>query len=693
MPVPVSLRAPIVPLNNPTSAQISINENFLAENSLRLHYTGDESDGLRLNPMFPGRLAFKPVDNSIIPLDPLASTVPPLLGHLFLSISTYRQTALRRKEPSFNYPLLLVYHNVVLNNDFFQGTVLSELTKRSGNGYKKILINGQRLNTAAEICHAFAAGALDVMLYGRHDHTFPLVPPGVGGNERAIDLTLGVRTHFNPYKAPPRMTQLAEAELLDPAHFVPMPVSYFLERLRQLSDWDEIVHDDFQNHPFWTAVEQSSPGYRRLRLFLPGERPDSCKHVKAFDELELSALEADGSAAWTQTVNRLGDLFLDPDEIQGRQVAIEFDNLPIALSTDPDGTGSSETYPWPTINSPSAAQSSDLDLTLSLSLAGDPLTQTPLIPLHLKLRDIRGLTVDRGKKEVVAEWELVRKLQEELEDLGWAPPIVGRYGPDTKAVVKDFQRQALTTDRLNAQGTVDPDTVTPWVGEVTGKADISTLTEMLVWRQNDYRTAVSDKLWDVTHRWDDQVGSSGVTYAANYNDWITQHINRFNNVKYMCNWFPIRLLIEYAAAHGLRIKLKYWTPTNNPAKAPVKVHHSHSGHYLSKRHFYRRTKSTVTSRMIAELNSVPIASSERKIGDFINLERTGFTWHTYVISDLLGGSTCQLQYGNMNPAVIPAEIPEGMDEHMSIDSLDDIRAAGDKPYEESFRRWDFASFD
>lgn len=680
MTTSVSLRTPLVPLNDPANGQINIVDSFTSDGALQLTYIGDEAEGLRLNPFFPGQLSFRPADGITIPLDPLADGAAPISGHLLLTLSTFRQRALRREESSFNYPLVLIYHHVSLDRAFFQGTILHELAHPSGSGFKTVRRdNGQQLQGEAEICHAFAAGDLDVLLYGRKTHVFPLMPAGSAPNERRITLTLGVPISFNPYRKPHRPNTITQAELFDPIRFVSLPLSFLIERLRQLPTWSEIVHADFASHPFWTAVEAASPSYRRLRLFLPGDRPATSQPVKAFPQLTLQALDIDGSEAWNRMVNPLAELFLEPDEIQGRDLAVEWAGTPINLAATTDGSGAQPVFPWPSANT------TQLDLTLMLDLRGDPLTLSPQVPLYRGLKDIRGLTIDTKAKTIVAEQELVAPLQEELDNFGWPVSPFGLFGRRTRRNVKAFQAQAKTSRRLDDQGMVDPATVTPWGGEVTGRADADTLAEMLVWRQNDYRSAESDKLWALTHSWAEQVGSSGKTYAQHYHDWLAQNLDRFNNRKLLCNWFPIKLLIEYAAAHGLRVKLRYWTPKDNPAKGPIHTHDSHGGDFNSKSQYYRRTRRTVTSRMIGELNTVSLPEAERKIGDFIVIERRSFTWHTYVVTDLLGGSKCLVQYGNQNPAEIPKE------NETEFKGLTEM--GSEKPYGGNYRRWDFAAFD
>jgi hypothetical protein len=64
---------PLFPLNDPATGQIEVEDNFTSDGALQLIYIGDEAEGLRLNPFFPGQLSFRPADGIAIPLDPLAA--------------------------------------------------------------------------------------------------------------------------------------------------------------------------------------------------------------------------------------------------------------------------------------------------------------------------------------------------------------------------------------------------------------------------------------------------------------------------------------------------------------------------------------------------------------------------------------------------------------------------------------------
>ena len=673
-----SLRAPIVKLASPSNGQVNVFDDFTATGSLRLQYIGDEAEGLRLNPVFAGRLAFKPADGATIPLDPSAPTAASVRGHLFLQISAFRQQLIKREEPRLNHPLLLVYHDVALDADFFQGTVLMELRRANGNGFKKVKLNGQRLNSAAALCHAFASGALDLLLYGKKSHTFPLVPAGTTPNERVIDLTLGIRTHFNPYQKPPALSTLAPDTLYDPATFIPLPLSYLFDRLQALPAWPDMVHEDFADHPFWEALA-TVPTYHRLRLFPPGPRRATTRHLKAFDQLTLQAERGDGSPAWSLAANRLGDHYVVRPAGEDLLLSADFAGSTVSLAADPDAANPGTTFPWP-------ASESQLDLTVFLDLRGDPLTQAPPIELYRGLRDAHGLTVDRRRKLVIAEQELIRPLQEELHLFGWAPPVVGIYGRGTKRAVRGFQKQALTTERLDENGTVPPSAVTPWDGEVSGTADASTLAEMRHWRESHYRSVAGDKLWPLLHSWDEQVSGNNKTFTEYYHTWIRENLERFNDAVMACNWYPLRLLIEYAAAHGLRLKLRYWRPTDDPDMSPVHTHDSHSGNYRSKSHFYRRTKSTVTSKMIGMLNTDTIPNEERRVGDLIVIDRSAvdeWVWHSLVVTRDLGGLTCNVQSGSLplRNRPVPSERTEK------------IKDLPHNAYENKYRRWKFADFD
>ncbi|MCB0010695.1 MAG: hypothetical protein KDE34_02315 [Anaerolineales bacterium] len=674
----VSLRAPLVPLAQPANGQLEIEDHFDNDGSQRVRYIGDEAAGLRLNPLFAGQLAFKPAANATVPLDPAASGAAPIPGHLFLQISSQRQHALKRQEASLNYPLLLVYHDVALDTAFFQGTVLTAVRRPGSSSFKKIKLNGQRLNSAAEICHAFASGALSIMLYGTKEHTFPHMPAGASPNERSIDLTLGIRTHLNPYQQPPRLSSLAPDSLYDPTSFVPLPLSYLGSRLQALPTWPDIVHDDFADHPFWAACD-ALPAYHRLRLFPPGPREASSRHLAAFDQLTLKADRPDGSTAWTIAVNRLGDHFIARPAGEDLLLSATVAGSSIPLAADPAAANPDITIPWP-------ASTNQLDLTAFLDLHGDPLSLDPPIELYRGLRDAHGLTVDRRRRLVIAEQELIRPLQQELHQFGWAPPVIGLYGRRTGSAVRGFQEQAQTRERLDENGTVTPSSVTPWTGAVNGTADASTLTEMRHWRTHNYHSVAGDKMWPLLHSWDEKVTGSNKSYAEYYHTWIQANLDRFNDEVMACNWYPLRLLIEYAAAHSLRLRLRYWRPTKDPDMSPIHIHDSHSGAFDSRSHFYRRTKSTVTSKMIGMLNTEAILTSDRRVGDLIILDRSDvdlWVWHSLVVTRDLGGFTCNVQSGSLPLSNRP--VPSARTE--------EIENLPTNAYENSYRRWKFADFD
>src|SRR5688572_2064368 len=64
--------------------------------------------------------------------------------------------------------------------------------------------------------------------------------------------------------------------------------------------------------------------------------------------------------------------------------------------------------------------------------------------------------------------------------------------------------------------------------------------------------------WKQDRQWTDQVPGGTATFATEYHTWVAANYNAHNDEAMLCNWFPLKLLVEYAASHGLRVRLRYW---------------------------------------------------------------------------------------------------------------------------------------
>lgn len=137
--------------------------------------------------------------------------------------------------------------------------------------------------------------------------------------------------------------------------------------------------------------------------------------------------------------------------------------------------------------------------------------------------------------------------------------------------------------------------------------------------------------WTQLRVWNDTIISS-------YFSWVAENYTRFNEEPALCNWFPLRLLVEFAAAHGLRLQLDYWPGAASTSGGErhwntnmILEHDSNHARFTSKSEFYRRVKSTVTARMIATLNTGPISRADAREGDLFLKKTSSTYWHAGVI--------------------------------------------------------------
>jgi hypothetical protein len=144
--------------------------------------------------------------------------------------------------------------------------------------------------------------------------------------------------------------------------------------------------------------------------------------------------------------------------------------------------------------------------------------------------------------------------------------------------------------------------------------------------------------WRQDAKWSDKVAGGTDTYVDEYHRWVAANYDTYNDDPMLCNWFPLKLLVEFAAAHGLRVRLRYWpgsAPTNGGERAwdtsIIRVHDSHGGSFATKEAFYTKVKATVTARMIGQLNTVGIRRADANAGDLLIYDRSDRYWHAEVI--------------------------------------------------------------
>lgn len=219
-----------------------------------------------------------------------------------------------------------------------------------------------------------------------------------------------------------------------------------------------------------------------------------------------------------------------------------------------------------------------------------------------------------------------------------------------------------------------------------------------------------DEPWSRTNKWTDN-HHEGVTFASYYHDWVATNLKRFDAEEYLCNWFPIRLLVEYAAENGLPIRLRYWPGTASTSggrrqwdfSRELQVD-SHSCQFENKEVFYSKAKSNVTARAICELNTISISHGEVKAGDLLfPPRRTESYWHAAVIVGVIPKllevvTGAVLVEGGIvtESGTTPPRVPSSTDGTKSYkwEDIETIEASGTS-FEQfpPCRRWAFENFE
>ncbi|MDX9912820.1 MAG: hypothetical protein RBS39_13420 [Phycisphaerales bacterium] len=144
--------------------------------------------------------------------------------------------------------------------------------------------------------------------------------------------------------------------------------------------------------------------------------------------------------------------------------------------------------------------------------------------------------------------------------------------------------------------------------------------------------------WILEHSWTDTVPDQTYDFREAFHRWVAASYSGYDGAACLCNWYPITLLIEFASAHSLRVRLKYWPGRSSTTDGPrewdtskVLTLDSHDGRYASKDEFLHRARSTVTARMIGTLNSAKITLSSAQPGDMLLYDSSDRYWHVAVI--------------------------------------------------------------
>ena len=174
--------------------------------------------------------------------------------------------------------------------------------------------------------------------------------------------------------------------------------------------------------------------------------------------------------------------------------------------------------------------------------------------------------------------------------------------------------------------------------------------------------------------------------SAEYYNWVPANYSTYNADRCLCNWYPLRVLVNFGAANGLRIKLKYWLGSASTTGGARKwntdrelVRDSHGGDFRTKADYAKRVESTITARMIGTLNTTPIMHSQARVGDLLLRDYSDSYWHVELIVSI-SGTEVITEAGST-----PSKVPRDYQKTYAINGL----AAGKKLYENRPRRWNF----
>lgn len=177
--------------------------------------------------------------------------------------------------------------------------------------------------------------------------------------------------------------------------------------------------------------------------------------------------------------------------------------------------------------------------------------------------------------------------------------------------------------------------------------------------------------------------------ASLYSAWVGTNYTLHHNRLCLCNWFPLSLLVEFAEVHGFGLNLNYWQGSASTAPDAVRswnttnklIRNSHDGNFESKQAYKRKVESTVTARMIGELNTISIPSADIRVGDLLLRNYSDRYWHVELIVNI-DKDDIKTEAGS-TPKVKP------------VTNYEDYKRndlAADKPlYQNGPRRWDFSN--
>jgi len=194
--------------------------------------------------------------------------------------------------------------------------------------------------------------------------------------------------------------------------------------------------------------------------------------------------------------------------------------------------------------------------------------------------------------------------------------------------------------------------------------------------------------WRLDSKWDDVPPGATADHRVIFSNWLLSNYSRFDGEVYLCNWFPIRLLVEYASENGLPISFRYWPgkPGANDKTTVLRLD-SHGGAFTSKVSFYAKAKSTVTAEMIASLNTAGVLLASVRPGDMFSYAPGGAHWHCEVIVET--GPPLVRESGTIE-SFTDAGLPVGRMPRSARYSSDGVPAGA---IDGLPRRWLFGNFD
>lgn len=505
------LRTPFLPVAGSTAADYELIEDQLDHLTVRVN--GTTPDRLKLQPVFPGTLTFKPLPGERVPDDP--STAGPIRGNLFLSLDPKRQEDIAKGAPHLNYQFVFGYLGVTLDSSFFTNVALPSL--RNPAGTYSIKVEGKNLTTAGQVAKAFARGDISADINPELPLLRGYFPSLIRQSGAVAEATLVLRVYqlLNQLGHAPSLTT---QDILTGENFVPIPVAYFYRALSHLPSWpNALASPDHASHAFITSIqgsdryEEGSPNmrrWRRLRISPPNRHRSPT--------LEYKGATADafqgGVPLWDSAVNPLGEIFVRREDEESFSLEVRGEGRQIIkLRKGLVGPYSnSVNLTW---NAPGSDRESEIIDIEADVLNDDPLA-LPFRPIPFNaVDDVRITRLPDGR---VCHGELVRPLQRLLRTLGFKiitaetrpfdhPHTSGTFDLHTSWALREFQIYAamdtVAVETLTAPRYADRlqaiDNPAPYTGEVTGIFDEATATALRAWRTNNLRCPVVIEKWSV----------------------------------------------------------------------------------------------------------------------------------------------------------------------------------------------------